>query len=267
MGLVPLTGQAKVFEGAPINTTNFADINSIQGAIKGTLDNPSSANTKNFATLNSLAKLDMFVPKRTGLATSAVDYRGFPRPTATMNINYFEYDTTSGALDLLVNFNNKVGYSIQVTVRVTVTSIINSNNQQSMTLTFAAGATSRIYNFEFNSSSWGASEPYTIEILTSSPAVYQPINLTGTKTRLTGGGGGAGTPYNVQASAFGFSCHTPTGSFTTHWINGPLATGSTVTTASATPPSADTYIEQNGNFIYTTNSAGTITAFEFCVID
>lgn len=142
MGRVPTAGQAKIFEGNPTNGTNLSDANSIQGAIKGTLDNPSSANTKNFQTLIGLTKLDMMVPKRTTLPNDAVSFRGFPRPTLSI-VNQYGGFIGSDIINLItVTLNNKVGFNLSTTLE-----FINLNNYSASNPIFTIN--SGLVSFEY----------------------------------------------------------------------------------------------------------------------
>lgn len=260
----------KGHQGAP---TSPVDYNSIEAAVKGQMSSPPSS-INDFDTLVALSNWQLLDEQATiqngtpilrgQQPTSYGHFQGFPKVTVSMSINYFEYDSTSGALDLYVQLNNRVGYPIQMTIRARMTNTINSNTQKDVTLTFQPGETAKIFTFEWNTSTFGASEEYLIEYLNSSESVYPPSNLSGIKTRLSSGPGPGETSYSVLVSMFGFSCYTPSGSATTHIFEGPLQIGTRVRRLDGTRPITDTYIESSGAFIYTTDIDGYITQFEFC---
>ena len=153
MGRVSGTGYAKIFEGSATDPdgVNIPDSNSIQAAIKGTLDNPTTA-IKNMDTLASLSKLDMFVPKRTTLPIDTAAYRQFPTPTILFNFNGFlDDDETQVWVD--GELNNKVGWHVSFQLEI----FLNNTLQQDSfiyTVTIPAGTTTFInrYTIPFGSS-------------------------------------------------------------------------------------------------------------------
>jgi hypothetical protein len=131
MGRVSKDQQAKAFEGTP---TNISDLNSIQKAVKGTIGDESLA-TKNLNTLASLARQDMFYPKRiSGSPVDCAQFRSYPLPTFTIT-----YEATkSGSsddwdVDLAVQaiVNNYVGFDGRIDIEATV------NLNQSFTQTIS----------------------------------------------------------------------------------------------------------------------------------
>ncbi|ERM80217.1 hypothetical protein P872_14100 [Rhodonellum psychrophilum GCM71 = DSM 17998] len=265
MGKVNATGYSKIFQGVATDPLGnvISDFNSIQSAVQGTSNTPANV-TKNFQVICNNAKLDMFWPtKRTTLPIAASQFKNYPVPTITMNASYFKYDSTSGALDLQVFLNNKVGFPINLTIRTLVTTTVNSTNQKDITLTIPAGSTYALFIFEFVTGGWGTSEPYIISYLTSNYTIYQPANLTGTITRQSTVP--SGTRYAYFISSQGFACYTPpVGTANDHFWQGALQVGTPVKNANGTNAVADTYIAANGSFIYSINSSGTVSAFSFC---
>lgn len=252
--------------GTPASPTDF---NSIEAAVRGTLNNP-PASINDFDSLVALANwqlLDEVATAANGTPilrgqqpTSYGHFQGFPRATVIFEIQFFEYDLGGGALDLLVRLNNRVGYPITLTVRARMTNIINSNTQREVTRTFPAGETQLLFTFEWNSEGWGSSEPYFITLLNSDQSVYEPANLTGIKERQSGGNF---VEYLVQLSSLGYSCHTPSGpSLVSRWF-GPLSVGTTVQNNSGLPLSNGDYIASNGSFIFTILS-GQVSRIDFC---
>jgi hypothetical protein len=118
MGRIRFTGNQKAFEGSP---SGIPDANSIQSAVKWTLDNTNLA-TKNMITLASLAKRDMFVPKRTTAPVDMGQFRGFPQITIDVEIldTYVIENETGNAGQVTFNLkqNNKVGYNYRLFVEV-----------------------------------------------------------------------------------------------------------------------------------------------------
>jgi hypothetical protein len=197
MGLVPITGQGKSFEGSPTNTTNLADKNSIQGAIKGTLSNPALA-VKNMRTLAGLARLDMFVPKRATLPVSMADFRGFPRPTLVSLDLGCDFTDFEVAGVLIVQINNKVGYDISFTIRIRQDS--GRDGLINQTVTLPAGEISGYFNFGWQADYSDLEEvTLTLDVLNIIPAVYNDFNTQLIVSKAKPGGG---TPsvvtWNVQ---------------------------------------------------------------------
>lgn len=266
MGRIPLSGFCKIAEGAQNdpNGNPIPDDRSIQKAIRGTLANPALADVGNFSALNALARLDMFVPKRTGAAQQASDYRGFPRPTVEFEIVFFAIDTNSGALDLRVKFNNRVGYPIAITVKARIGNVDNSTNTKEVTRTFQPGDVNLLYIFEWTRSN-NSSEDYFIAIEAADQGIYEPASLSGTVSIPAD----PRTPRNAFISVNGFSCYDPADFSQTnpaiHYWTGALTTGTRVENSAGNPIADDTYISEFGDFIYTISGGnGVVSAFQFC---
>lgn len=143
MGRVPINQQGKFFEGTPTNATNLSDANSVQGAVKGSVNNPASV-TKNASTIASLSKLDMFIPKRTTLPIDAATFRLYPTPSITISDSFtttvISENNLQGTLTLVLSVNNKVGYNYRIDFEI----YTNNNKTSFSTATkyMAAGETS-----------------------------------------------------------------------------------------------------------------------------
>lgn len=267
MGLVPSAGQAKAFEGNPTNQSNLSDANSIQGAIKGTLDDPSQANSKNMLTLRQRARLDMFVPKRTTLPTSMADFRGFPRPTITVDLFSIQKDNGGITTSWRVRFNNKVGYPITFTVQYMFDNNVNTLTTENYTVN--AGDTVRFMNFNDPTIYGSNPTPYAITLQSTSQSVYD--------SHLIGWSGNVATSvittthYVVRQNIMGIGvCYDPTDplnpqtSDINHYFEG-LAVGSRVWLNSNTslPAQNGDYIQREGQFTYGINN-GQISYFYNC---
>jgi|GEM_PF-5761919 hypothetical protein len=139
MGRVSNTGYSKAFEGT---ANGVSDFNSIQKAIKGTITDTSLA-TKNMNTLANLARLDMFVPKRTNPPVDMASFRGFPQATINVAHNIQSADTSLGTAAHTFNFtfNNKVGYDVKIQINIEHNEEINDTSTQEVII-IPAGNTS-----------------------------------------------------------------------------------------------------------------------------
>lgn len=201
MGLVPMLGPSKTFEGPPTNATNLADENSIQGAIKGTVDDPTPV-VKNFSVLAVIAKKDMFVPKRTTVPIDTVAFRGFPRPTIVLVSDYSESSDGDLNISFTITTNNKVGYDIDFTFELRVGFFVGApvgglgEGVSFPVVTLPAGQTSATFNF--NREGINFDYPWELSLVSVEPPVYDShLIIDRSGTTEGGSGGGARAPFQV----------------------------------------------------------------------
>jgi hypothetical protein len=198
MGYIPLTGKFKFWANGIVED-GITDFNSVQLAVQKTLENESLA-TKNFTTLCSLARLDLFDPKRTTLPNTALQFRGFPRPTVdSFNVNA-TMNNTSLTIIVTGQLNNKVGYNILLGNRAENTysqvrdGII--TNHQAL---IPSGTTSINYSFGWEGDySLITSVEVEVTILSSDYPIYRDvINANNPYTiNVNNSQGGSGTGEN-----------------------------------------------------------------------
>lgn len=142
--------QSKMFEGNP---TSIPDSRSIQAAIKGHLTDESQANSKNMTTLNGLANVDLFYPKRTTLPNSTAAYYRYPTPNISFEVltpqSY--YDETETVIYFKAELNYFVGYDIDYDITIFLGTDLQNGHQASLTI--AAKSKSNVYFYTTNGSS------------------------------------------------------------------------------------------------------------------
>jgi hypothetical protein len=138
MAKVPITGNFKLFEGAPTTGTNMADSQSVEAAVKGTLASP-PASISNFDALVSNANWQLLDEQATATnntpilrgqqPTSAGHFQGYPRPSIEVEIKYGGKNGTKIINDIFIKGNLRVGGFYQV--RMQFINMLNYNDYNS----------------------------------------------------------------------------------------------------------------------------------------